>query len=116
MKNKPSQKSLTDGQLSEIAKLFSLLSEPARLRLISALMAKPLTVGELVEATGLKQGNASKHLGMLLDADLLERKKEGNFARYSIKEPMLLELCKIVCVRTEEKLKEKLASIHQSSN
>ncbi|MBK1879921.1 ArsR/SmtB family transcription factor [Pelagicoccus mobilis] len=116
MKKDHSQNPLSEGQLTEIAKLFNLLSEPARLRLISALMPGPRTVGELVSETGLKQGNASKHLGMLLDAELVERQKEGNFARYSIKEPMLFELCKIVCDRTEEKLKERLSSLLGQAN
>jgi DNA-binding transcriptional ArsR family regulator len=77
--------------------MFALLSEPARLLILQALQPMPLTVGELMEATGLKQANLSKHLGMLYDAGLVGRTKDGNFVRYSIAEPMIFDLCHLVC-------------------
>jgi len=102
---------LSEGQLDGVAKLFKILSESARLRLISCLMSGGLTVGEMVEATGLKQGNVSKHMKILLDADLVRREKEGNYARYSIAEPMLIELCKLVCSQIENAATEKLKNL-----
>ena len=104
-------KSLNDAQIEEAARLFTLLSEPARLRLISTLMGGPLTVTELVDATGLKQGNVSKHLAMLLHARLLVREKEGNFARYSIADPCLIELCDLVCHRIGQEAKRRLSAL-----
>lgn len=104
-------KPLNDAQIEEAARLFTLLSEPARLRLISALIGGPLTVTELVDATGLKQGNVSKHLAMLLDARLLAREKDGNFARYSIAEPCLVELCDLVCHRMAQEAKRRLSAL-----
>jgi DNA-binding transcriptional ArsR family regulator len=102
---------LSEGQLEEIAKLFKILSEPARLKLISSLMAGGMTVGELVKATDLKQGNVSKHMKILLDAALVQREKEGNFVRYSIAEPMLFELCLLVCMQVENAAEEKLKEL-----
>ena len=102
---------LSEAQMEEIAKLFKILSEPARLKLISSLMTGGLTVSELVELTGLKQGNVSKHLKILADADLVCREKEGNFVRYSIAEPMLYELCKLVCTQVEQAAAAKLKSV-----
>ena len=104
-------KSFNDAQIEEAARLFTLLSEPARLRLISALMGGPLTVTELVHATGLKQGNVSKHLAMLLDARLLAREKDGNFARYSIGDPSMVELCNLVCHRMARDAKRRLSAL-----
>lgn len=88
---------MTEAQIEEAALLFRTLSEPARLQIVKALMAGPLTVGKLVDATGLKQGNVSKHLGVLHGARLLTRKREGNFIRYTIADPCLFELCALVC-------------------
>jgi DNA-binding transcriptional ArsR family regulator len=99
---------LNEGQLTEVAKLFKILSEPARLRLISSLMGGGLTVGDLVDKTGLKQGNVSKHMKILLDASLVARAKEGNFVRYSISEPILYDLCKLVCTQVENSAQSKL--------
>src|SRR5262249_30338573 len=76
--------SLTDAQIEEAARLFATLSEPSRLRLLQALMRGPMTVTELVEATGMKQGNVSKQLGILYDAHLLARNRHGNFIRYAV--------------------------------
>jgi DNA-binding transcriptional ArsR family regulator len=108
-------KSLNDTQIEEAARLFTLLSEPARLRLISALMGGPLTVTELIHATDLKQGNVSKHLAMLLDARLLAREKDGNFARYSIADPCIVELCDLVCHRMAQEAKRHVSALSAGS-
>ncbi len=65
-------------------------------------MAKPLTVSELIEETGMKQGNVSKHLGVLLSARFVAREREGNFARYSLSDHKLYELCDLMCRRITE--------------
>jgi DNA-binding transcriptional ArsR family regulator len=51
------------------AKLFRGFADPSRLSVLVALRNGPLTVGEIVEATGLSQSNASNHLGCLRDCD-----------------------------------------------
>jgi DNA-binding transcriptional ArsR family regulator len=94
--------------------MFSLLSEPARLLVLQALGKGPLTVGELVETTGLKQANISKHLGMLLDAGLVARTKEGNFARYSIAEPMIFDLCRLVCEKLHRDATETVGAFSRA--
>lgn len=102
---------LNEAQMAEVAKLFKILSEPARLKLISSLMAGGLTVSELVAKTELKQGNVSKHMKILLDAHLVRREKDGNYVRYSIAEPMLFELCELVCSQVENAAAEKLKCV-----
>lgn len=98
-KTKPA---MSDARLEEAARLFGILAEPSRLRLLRALMDGPRTVSELVEATEMKQGNVSKHLGVLLSARFVGREREGNFARYSVADPRLVELCELMCCRIEE--------------
>ena len=48
---------LSDAQIIEASRLFAVLAEPTRVRIIKHLMSGPLTVGELVEKLGMKQGS-----------------------------------------------------------
>jgi DNA-binding transcriptional ArsR family regulator len=73
------------------------LSEPNRLKILQALRESPLTVKQVLEATGLKQANASKQLATLHAAGILERSPEGTSVTYCIKDPMIFELCGLVC-------------------
>ena len=92
---------LTGAQIDQAARLFATLAEPSRLRLLQALMPGPMTVTELVDATGMKQGNVSKQLGILYDTQLLTRTREGNFIRYAIGDDTILQLCNLVCRKIE---------------
>ena len=65
---------MSDAQIEEAARLFAVLSDVSRLALLRALMGKTMTVTELIDATGLKQGNVSKHLGALYDARFVAKK------------------------------------------
>jgi len=80
-----------------IAERFRVLGEPMRIRLLDALREAPATVGELQRATGASQQNVSKHLGVLLRAGLLSRRKEGNFSLYAIADEGVFDLCEQVC-------------------
>ena len=102
---------LSEGQITEAARLFGMLSEPVRLRLLRTLMDTSMTVTELVAATGCKQANVSKHLGILLGAGLVERSKEGTFSRYAMTDPFLKELCTLVCGRMKRHASRKLQSV-----
>jgi len=102
---------LSEGQITEAARLFGLLSEPVRLRLLRTLMESDMTVTELVVSTGCKQANVSKHLGILLSAGIVERTKEGTFSRYAMTDPFLKELCALICGRMEHHASKKLHSL-----
>jgi ArsR family transcriptional regulator len=90
---------LTDANLEQVARLMAALSEVARLKLVRALMDGPKTVSELVIQTGMKQGNVSKHLGILLVNAIVSRSQEGNFARYELRDASISQLCDVVCHR-----------------
>ena len=57
-------------------------------------MEEPLTGSELTGMT--KQGNVSKHLGVLLNARFVARRREGNFARYALADKKLYQLCELM--------------------
>lgn len=92
---------MNDAQVYEAARNFAMLSEPPRLFLLRALMEGPANVTELVKKTRLKQGNVSKHLGILLNARFVARRRQGNFAIYEIADPAVFELCDLMCRRIQ---------------
>ena len=89
--------SMSTAQLEAVSRLFAVLSEPSRLALLQALHNGPLTVNELVQASGLKQANVSKQLALLFDARLVGREREGTSIRYAICDPIVFSLCELVC-------------------
>jgi len=84
-----------------IASRFRALAEPTRLAILHALEGKELTVTELVEATGLGQGNLSKHLQQLHAGGYVSRRREGLFVHYALADKDVLALCEIMCHRIE---------------
>ena len=94
-----------------IAQRFRVLGEPMRIRLLDALREGPLTVGELQKATGGSQQNVSKHLGVLRDAGLVRRAKEGTFARYEIADEAVFAICEQVCGGLRERFAELGAAL-----
>lgn len=95
------KKELTDEALEMIAVRFRLLADPTRLKILHTLGEDELNVGELVEATGGSQANVSKHLGILLEAGVVARRKEGLNAFYRVSDETIFELCETVCSRLE---------------
>lgn len=109
MPRKSKRRKITDEVLQLVAQRFKVLSEPARLRLLTILEAGEQNVGRLVELTGLSQANASKHLATLVAAGMVGRRKEGLNAYYFISDPQVFELCDLMCHRLEKEFAEKSA-------
>lgn len=94
-------------QFDRIGRLFEVLADPSRLRLLYLLKKSPANVSDLVRQTGMKQPNVSKQLGILFDAGLLERDRHGNQVRYRIAEPLIFNLCDLVCRKFESDMKSQ---------
>jgi DNA-binding transcriptional ArsR family regulator len=102
-------RSLSGAQLSAVSRLFAVLSEPSRLRLLQALHDGPLTVGDLVDSCAMKQANVSKHLGVLHTHHLVKRRREGTCVRYEIADPMIFSLCNLACGKVERDARNAIA-------
>jgi DNA-binding transcriptional ArsR family regulator len=89
-----------------IARRFRVLGDPNRIRLLDLLREHDATVTELHEALGASQQNVSKHLGVLLQAGIVTRTKEGTSARYAIADDGVFELCEHVCGGLRRQLAE----------
>jgi DNA-binding transcriptional ArsR family regulator len=89
-----------------IARRFRVLGDPNRIRLLDLLREGDATVTELHEALGASQQNVSKHLGVLLQAGIVTRTKEGTSARYAIADDGVFALCEHVCGGLRRQLAE----------
>ena len=98
--------------LEKIARSFRALSETTRLMLLQELKSGPKSVNELVEICGLSQANVSKQLAVLRDEGFLNREQRGTTAIYSIGDPIVMELCKLMCDGMNRRAKER--AIHFS--
>jgi len=97
---------LPDPLVELIARRFRVLAEPMRIKLLDRLRDGSATVGDLAETTGASQQNVSKHMGVLLDAGMVSRTREGNFTRYAISDPTIFDLCEQVCDGLRQQLDE----------
>lgn len=59
--------------------LFKALADPTRLRIARLLATMELAVGELAQVLGQSQPRVSRHVGILCDAGLAERRREGSW-------------------------------------
>ncbi|MFN3323577.1 MAG: ArsR/SmtB family transcription factor [Bryobacteraceae bacterium] len=99
---------LSDRMVELIARRFRILGEPQRLRILQVLQSGEHTVSEIVEVLEANQSNISRHLQALYDSGLVGRRKAGNSVYYSIADPMIFELCHLVCRRAAAEARETL--------
>jgi ArsR family transcriptional regulator len=59
--------------------IFRAVADPTRLRILALLRAMDLSVGELAQVLGQSQPRVSRHVKILADAGLAERRKEGSW-------------------------------------
>ena len=64
--------------------LFRALADPTRLRIVHLLRTMELAVGEIALVVGQSQPRVSRHVRILVDAGLIERRKEGSWVFLSI--------------------------------
>ncbi|WP_247597019.1 metalloregulator ArsR/SmtB family transcription factor [Hydrogenophaga sp. PAMC20947] len=82
-----------------VARYFSVLGEPTRLRILHALCQEEQCVNEIIKATGLAQANVSRHLGLMYQAGMLSRRREGTQIIYKVADPLYVDLCRTVSVQ-----------------
>ena len=86
------EKSISDLRI----KIFSALSDPTRLELLEYLSGGERCVCEILPAFQRSQSTISKHLNILYEADILDRKIDGKRTVYLIKDPQVFDLIRLV--------------------
>lgn len=78
---------LNPAEAAQMAAVFRVLGEPARLQIISLIAAQPageVCVCELTEPLGLSQPTISHHLKVMYEAGLLHKERRGNWIYYKL--------------------------------
>lgn len=102
----PVDQPLPEPLLELVAHRFRVIGEPMRIRLLEQLRHGPATVSQLADTLGASQQNVSKHLGVLHQAGILSREKQGTSVRYTIIDSTVFELCELVCGRLQQQITE----------
>ena len=93
-------KNIDNQELTEIfrrqAELCKSLADPKRLMILNGLKDGPKSVSELAEIAGLKQSNASQHIGVLRRAGVIRPQRDGNTVYYSLVTPKIATACDMV--------------------
>ena len=88
---------LPDDLAELVAQRFRVIGEPMRIKLLDQMRDGERSVGDLAEVLGASQQNVSKHLGVLHQAGIVSRCKDGNRVIYAIADDSVFALCETVC-------------------
>lgn len=90
---KTAQAGLIDGlTATRLAEAFAALSDPTRVRIISALLEGELCVFDLAAVLGLSQSATSHQLRILRHLNLVRTRKEGRLVYYALDDEHIRDL------------------------
>jgi len=104
---------MPDEMLEAVSSRFKLLSEPMRLRIIRVLCEQERTVQEIVNAVQASQANISKHLALMHDNGIVNRRKEGLKCYYSIADDSIIFACYLISKSVVENLQDRLSWVQK---
>lgn len=93
------ERSTEDRVFDSVAELFSLLSTPIRLKIISAVCQREKNVSELLSEIDTTQPNMSQHLATLYRSGVLHKRREGTQIYYRLQSERVAALCRAVCTQ-----------------
>jgi ArsR family transcriptional regulator, arsenate/arsenite/antimonite-responsive transcriptional repressor len=70
--------------MKDLIKIYKVLSDESRLRILNLLLERPCCVCEVMQGLDITQSKASRGLTALYDTGILKLQKEGVWALYSI--------------------------------
>lgn len=81
-----------DDSVRRIARFFALLSDPSRVKLLSALTISPLCVTDLATILNMNQTTVSHQLRLLRDLDVVACERQGKILKYKVANPKINEI------------------------
>jgi ArsR family transcriptional regulator len=90
---------LTDAQATELAAALKAIADPVRLRLVSIIATSPTgetCACDLPDWLDRSQPTVSHHLGLLVNAGVLEREQRGKWAWFRLRRERLDELAAVL--------------------
>jgi ArsR family transcriptional regulator len=100
------KRSNEDLVFESVAELFSVLSTPIRLKIISAVCHGDKNVSELLAEIDTTQPNMSQHLSTLYRSGVLAKRREGTQMYYRLQSERVATLCRAVCTQVAIELEE----------
>jgi ArsR family transcriptional regulator len=73
-----------------VLNIFAALADPTRLRIFALLREMELSVGELAQVLGQSQPRVSRHIKILVDAGVAQRRREGSWTFLGLGETALV--------------------------
>lgn len=104
---------MPEEMLTAVANRFKLLSEPMRLKILRTLCESERTVQEIVNQINASQANVSKHLALMHDNGIVNRRKEGLKCYYSIADDSIIFACYLISKSVVENLQDRLSWLQQ---
>ncbi|MHC4622367.1 MAG: ArsR/SmtB family transcription factor [Planctomycetota bacterium] len=103
------KKQLLFEKQAEIAKA---IAHPVRIAIVDFLKDGEQCVCDIAEYVGAERSNVSRHLSVMVNAGVLEFRKEGLKVIYKLKTPCILDFfsCITACLKQQLKESEKLLS------
>lgn len=92
-------KTVEESVFDSAAELFSILSTPIRLKIISALCQGEKNVTQLLSEISTTQPNMSQHLATLYRAGVLSRRRDSTQIYYKLQNERVAALCRAVCTQ-----------------
>ena len=101
------EKQLLFEKQAEIAKA---IAHPLRIAIVDFLKDGEQCVCDIAEYVGSERSNVSRHLSVMVNAGILEYRKEGLKVIYKLKTPCILDFfsCTTACLRQQIKDGERL--------
>ena len=97
---------LNERLYAQLSRVAAALASPSRLEILDALAQAEQPVEALASAAGLTLANASQHLRVLREAQLVESRKQGLRVYYSLAGPEVFDLMRMLRSVAELRLAE----------
>ena len=102
-----SKQGIEDKVFESVAELFSVLSTPIRLKIISAVCNGEKNVSELLAEIETTQPNMSQHLAMLYRSGVLAKRRDGTQIYYRLQSERVATHCRAVCTQVAIELERE---------
>jgi len=89
------------------SELCKTLANDKRQMILGALRADELSVGQLVEATGISQANLSQHLSIMRSHGVVNTRRDGQRVYYSISNPKLIQAFDLITEVMRESMDDR---------
>lgn len=78
--------------ITKVSKLFKVLADPTRIRILNLLKEKNLSVNDIALNLKMEQSAVSHQLKVLKEINLVDFKKEGKFSIYRLADNHVYEI------------------------